>query len=541
MGKRRYMILVLLGFLLQSSGLFGQNPPFNILLKPLTIKDLPGIQSFAFGQHEGKWLILGGRIDGLHRKQPFAAFKETGENKLIYVVDPVAKKSWSAPLTSLPISIQEQLCSTNMEYFQHGDYLYFIGGYGFSATIGDHTTYSNLTAINVPATIDAVVHQKSINVFFRQITDTLFAVTGGHLGKINDTYYLVGGQKFLGRYNPMGPNHGPGFIQEYTNQIRKFNLTDDGSVMTINHLPGITDSTNLHRRDLNVVPQISPTGEEGLTAFSGVFQYEENLPFLNCVNIDSSGYETNNSFTQYYNQYHCANIPIYSRSKNEMHTLFFGGISQYYDDSDTLTQDNNVPFVRTIARVTRTADGKMAEYKLPIEMPALLGSDAVFIENEDLPKYSNGVIQLDKLANDTTLLGYIYGGIASTEENIFWINAGTQSEATNQIFKVYLTKGANSPIHRLNNQSTGSLKMTVSTYPIAKKIIVYYNLNYSSDVRISFYDVSSKKLEKKLFSKLSIGENSFEKKINNLDKGGTFIVTIETDQEKAIQKIRVIP
>ncbi len=541
MGMRKYLMLGLFSLFIQTSCLFGQNTPFNILLKPLAIEGLPGIHSYAFGQHEGKWLILGGRIDGLHRRQPFAAFKESGENKRIYVVDPVAKKSWSAPLISLPTSMQEQLCSTNMEYIQDGDYLYFIGGYGFSATIGDHTTYSNLTAINVPATIDAIVNQKSIVPFFRQIADTLFAITGGHLGRINNTYYVVGGQKFMGRYNPMGPNHGPGFIQEYTNQIRKFNLKDDGLVLTINHLPSITDSTNLHRRDLNVVPQIFPSGGEGLTAFSGVFQQEENLPFLNCVNIDPSGHDTKNSFTQYYNQYHCANIPLFSHSKNEMHTLFFGGISQYYDDSDTLTQDNNVPFVRTIARVTRTADGKMAEYKLTIEMPAMVGSDAGFIENEDLPKYSNGVIQLDKLSNDATLLGYIFGGIASSEENIFWTNDGTQSEATNQIFKVYLTKDANSPVHRLNNQSAGSLKMTVSTYPIAKKIIVYYNLNYSSDVRIAFYDVDNKKLARKVFSKLPIGENSFEKKINNLDKGGTFIVTIETNQEKAIQKIRVIP
>ncbi|MBK9718257.1 MAG: hypothetical protein IPO85_12235 [Saprospiraceae bacterium] len=39
-----------------------------------------------------------------------------------------------------------------------------------------------------------------------------------------------------------------------------------------------------------------------------------------------------------------------------------------------MVQDNNVPFVRTIARVTRDASGTMAEYKLPIAMPTLLGA-----------------------------------------------------------------------------------------------------------------------------------------------------------------------
>jgi hypothetical protein len=54
-----------------------------------------------------------------------------------------------------------------------------------------------------------------------------------------------------------------------------------------------------------------------------------------------------------------------------MHTVFFGGIAQYYDSLGILVQDNNVPFVKTIARVTRDASGTMAEYKLPIVMPTL--------------------------------------------------------------------------------------------------------------------------------------------------------------------------
>ena len=111
-----------------------------------------------------------------------------------------------------------------MEFYQKGKYLYLLGGYGYSATLGDHTTFSNLTAIDVPGTIDAVINNANLESYSRQITDPQFQVTGGRLEKINNTFYLVGGQKFLGRYNPMGPNHGPGFVQTYTDQIRKFNL-----------------------------------------------------------------------------------------------------------------------------------------------------------------------------------------------------------------------------------------------------------------------------------------------------------------------------
>ncbi|MBK7883899.1 MAG: hypothetical protein IPJ81_08890 [Chitinophagaceae bacterium] len=60
--------------LLFSLKAISQTTPFNISLEPITITGLGGLQSFAFGQYDGKWLIIGGRLDGLHRRQPFAAF-----------------------------------------------------------------------------------------------------------------------------------------------------------------------------------------------------------------------------------------------------------------------------------------------------------------------------------------------------------------------------------------------------------------------------------------------------------------------------------
>jgi len=202
----------------------------------------------------------------------FAAFKVAGHNTSLIVIDPITKKRWTAALTSLPAAIQEQLSSTNMQFYQEGDYLYCIGGYGYSSTKADHTTFANLTAIKVSDVINAVVNKTSFTNYFRQITDTKFQVTGGRLKKMYDTYYLLGGQKFLGRYNPMGPNHGPGFTQAYTNSIYKFKLVDNGNTIQITHLPSYTDSVNLHRRDYNAESQILSNGQEGITMFSGVFQ-----------------------------------------------------------------------------------------------------------------------------------------------------------------------------------------------------------------------------------------------------------------------------
>lgn len=527
--------ILIIGLLTISLNLFGQSAPFNIAIEPMNIPGLGGLQSFAFGQDSGKWLIVGGRLDGLHRRQPWASFDIAGHNNQLIVVDPVSMQKWSAPLTSLPKAIQEQLSSTNMNFYQEGDYLYCIGGYGYSAIKGDYTTFSNLTAIKVPDVINAIINNSSFASYFRQITDPEFQVTGGRLKKIYDVYHLLGGQKFLGRYNPM---NNPTFTQEYTNEIRRFTISDDGVNISINHLSPFTDTANLHRRDYNAEPQILPNGDEGITMFSGVFQQTVVLPFLNSVTVDSNNYTVNNSFQQFYNHYHCAVVPLYSLRNNEMHTVFFGGIAQYYDSSGTLVQDNNVPFVKTIARVTRDSIGNMAEYKLPIEMPTYLGSGSEFIPIRTIPHYTNEVLKLDEITADSTLIGYIYGGINSTDKNIFWINDGTQSSANSQIFKVYLTNQTLSiSTHDLNEQSNGSLKMVVYPNPNDGILKVDYQLKETENVKLKIFDLKGRIIESKVLNNQTVGKNSYQQNINTIKQNGIFFVSIETPYETATQKI----
>jgi Secretion system C-terminal sorting domain len=327
----------------------------------------------------------------------------------------------------------------------------------------------------------------------------------------------------------------------YTDAIRKFHLNDDGVNITITHLPTITDAENLHRRDYNAVSQIMPDGSQGITAFSGVFQPTMNLPFLNCVNIDASGYEVNNDFEQYYNHYHCATLPLYSESSNEMHNIFFGGIAQYYDDAGTLVQDNNVPFVTTIARVTRNSSGIMSEYKLPVEMPTYLGASAEFIPDKNIPQYENEVFRFDDFTSDSTLVGYIYGGIYSDGANIFFTNDGTQSSASNIIYKVFVVKNGVSQVHELNEQSTGTLKLRVYPNPNDGAFFVTFNLNSIVETHFSLYTAEGKKIDEGPLSNLSVGENYYERKIRNLDRGGTYIVSIKTPAEQAVQRIIIDP
>jgi hypothetical protein len=518
-----------------------QTEQYQVLLEPVTISGLTGMQSYAFGQHDGKWLIIGGRLDGLHRRQPFASFAESGNNKQLIVIDPVSLKKWSAPLTSLSIDLQEQLSSTNMQFHQQGNYLYITGGYGYSTTLDDQTTYGKLTAIDVSNTINAIINAASFTSYFRQISDTNFAVTGGHLKKINDTYYLVGGQKFTGRYNPMGPDHGPGFVQQYTDQVRKFTITDDGVNISINNYQTITDALAFHRRDYNVVPQILPNGKEGLTLFSGVFQTIANIPFLNSVTINEDGYKINQNFAQYFNHYHCAVLPMYSNTDNEMHNIFFGGISQYYDSAGVMVQNSDVPFVKTIANVIRNNTSKLAEYKLPLEMPSLSGAGAEFIPLPSIPHYANDVIKLDSIVEDKTLVGHIYGGISSTAANVFWVNTGKESKASRQLFKVYLIRNSTSTPGKLNIQSTNGLQMQVYPNTNETTLSIQFYLTKNLPVSVEIKDDNGKMILSENLERVSLGENTVNKVIKSLKAGRTYWVTLKAGNINATQKINIEP
>ncbi len=414
--------------------------PFTIRLEQIEINNMPALQSFAYATWQGKWLLVGGRKDGLHRRQPWATFDEEGQNKFIYVVDPVNKKVWKQSLENLPISITEQLQSTNMEFCQTGNRLILTGGYGYSATADDHITFPFLTVIKVDKLMTAIVNKNVESSSFVQIRDERMAIAGGRIAKTGDTLLLAGGQRFDGRYNPHGPDHGPGFTQEYSNEIRKFTIEYYKDTSLIKNYSAIKDTINLHRRDYNLVPQVFKNDELGFTMFSGVFQYHEDVPFTNFVDIVGGSYKVNNSFNQKFSHYHSAVLPIYDKTAATMYSIFFGGIARYYPDVNGKPVDNKeVPFTKTISVVIRK-DEKENEIYIPLQMPGYLGAAAEFIFMPDTKMFIEGIADAGTLKKEEILIGYIVGGINSSDKNIFWDNTGKESKATSKIIKVFIKK-----------------------------------------------------------------------------------------------------
>jgi hypothetical protein len=485
---------------------------YDVLIEPISVQGAVGLQSYAFGQSNGKWLIIGGRRDGLHARQPFNAFPATNNNTSIYVIDPLAQQLWSASLNSLPTDIAEQLQSTNMNFDQDGDTLYIIGGYAFSQTADDHITFDKLTTLNVSQVINAIINGQSIDAMFKQTTDPVFAVTGAQLGKIDDTFYLIGGHRFDGRYNPM---NNPTFTQTYQTKIQKFKINNSGTAPTISDYTEVIDPVHLRRRDYNLMSQIFPDGTFGYMISSGVFQLSTDLPFLYPVEIKATGYEAKTDFNQYLSNYHGAKVPLYDAIQNVTHNLFFGGISQYYYENGQLIQDDEVPFVKTISRFTRYADGTYEEFNLPIEMPGLKGAGSEFIPNTSIPLLYNEIVDLNALTLDTTILGHIYGGINSTQLNPFSNNQTSSTSADPSIYSVKLIRKSTSGIDNQPINGQNPFSMRVSPNPAKNQFTVEIDMSQAQEARYFLNSLEGKILQMGLLDKLN---SSNHKQTLKLDK-----------------------
>lgn len=466
---------------------------YNVRVDTVMVPGLPGLHSFAIARHEGKWLLLGGRQDGMHPK--FGGFGANQANVHIRVVDPQTAEVWERPLSGLPDTLREQLQSANMVYHQHEETLLFVGGYGRSELAQNHITYPYLTLIDVPALIEAVVSGGPMEEHFQQIRDPFFAVTGGQMQRLADTFYLAGGHRFDGVYSANSENP----FQAYTNGIRKFMLQESEGRWQVSAQQEVLDELNLHRRDYNLSPSVFADGEVGFTLFAGVFQPGFALaPFLNLVEVrTSAGHASVEGFSQFLANYHCARVPLYAQSANEMHTCFFGGISRYWiDEQGALASDGRLPFVNTISRVTRRADGSYEEVAFDNRMPYYTGTGAEFVLAEGVPVFAYEMIDYDALPDGSNLLGYIVGGIVSpdNQRNPFVANTVGITSANAALIRVYLEKN---PVTTASGQSLDGrydLGLSVSPNPTADQWQLSLNMPAAGRLRYLVQDAGGRLL-----------------------------------------------
>jgi hypothetical protein len=430
----------------------GGQLPYRLELATLDFGDvpLPTLHSYAKAEWDGKWVLVGGRTNGLHgfTGGGLQNFPPAYQNRDVWVIDPVAKMQWHRSLadggSGLGQPQIDSLSTTNMQWYQNGEQLYLTGGYGFDTT-EQFITYDTLTAIDLPELVAWTQGgPASLAGAVRQLHDPLFQVTGGYMDAIGGRTHLVFGQNFQGGYSA-------GRTGIYTNQVRSFTIEDDGATLAVADTAVSDPDPNYRRRDLNVAPMLSrgAGGEivESLTAFGGVFTQTDGA-WTVPVEISADGIPTMadpaapGTFRQGMNGYTCARIGLYSAAADVMHNVMLGGISLQEFDRATgeVVSDDLLPFINQATAVVRDPSGAYTQYLLDAEFPDIrddqgnrlrFGANAEFFPAPGVPLYDNGTLRLDELTAPTTI-GYIYGGLMADAAN------GGETAASSFVFEVVL-------------------------------------------------------------------------------------------------------
>ncbi|MEP7063286.1 MAG: hypothetical protein ABI881_12900 [Betaproteobacteria bacterium] len=431
--------------------------PFRISIELADFSLPSGLQSYVAGTSGGRWLMLAGRINGLHGfNNDDSNFPPNQQNTMVFVVDPVQQtvvtRSLADPGAGLSQAQIDLLSVTSAQSYQRGRTLYISGGYGIDTAAATFSTKDALTAIDVPALMQWVVNPPPGDTaaqHIRQIHDPIFQVTGGQMRLgANGVTLLMFGQDFVGA-NVISANG------TYTEQVRRMRIVDDAvalSVVPLVALPAVPDA-NYRRRDLNIVPTMRNGADAGWTALSGVFT-PGNGVWTVPVDIASDGTpsmadpSSAATFKQAMNGYVSANFGAYSADTDRMYTVLLGGISYGYFAGGALVTDAELPFINQVTTVLHGANGTDSQYLMSAEYPLiastgsnpgnalLFGSAAHVFATAGLPRYANGVLDLDLIGTQPRIVGYIVGGIMSTLPNTV-----TQSDtaASPTIFKVTLT------------------------------------------------------------------------------------------------------
>lgn len=432
--------------------------PFRIQIEQADFSMPNGIHSYAAAEYDSKWLFLAGRTNGLHGfSSTNTNFPPQQQNDVVYVVDPinktVASRSLNDPSSGLTQKQIDLLSVTSPQAYQSNATLYMTGGYGYVSSNGNFTTKDALTAIDIPGLMNWVNNTSTNETaaqHIRQISDPAFQVTGGYMNQIgNNPTLLVFGQNFTGFYSDNSNGN-------YTQQVRRFYIIDDGSTLAANILPPspLDQDPNFRRRDLNVVPVISKENgqlTEGLVALSGVFTLDTGV-WTVPVEINAQGVPSManpslpGTFKQGMNNYVSPTLGVYSEKTGDMYTTLLGGISfGYYDDNGVFQTDPEIPFINEVTTVGIDQDGNYTQYLMSGEYPVILstqtnpgnrllfGAGGDLMTAEGIPLYSNGVLNLDALPNEPVVAGYIVGGIQSTLHNT---NTRADSAASPYIFTV---------------------------------------------------------------------------------------------------------
>lgn len=129
------------------------------------------------------------------------------------------------------------------------------------------------------------------------------------------------------------------------------------------------------------------------------------------------------------------------------------------------------------------------------------------------------------------MVGYIYGGIESTQPNIFFSNTGTQSWSSSKIFEVYIDPSK--PQSATNTQKLNTIGF--KAFSNQEDIILQLkNLTNHQEYEVKLFHISGKKVFEDLLLPNETNEINFSKQPN---WHGWYIISLQNGQLNLTQKI----
>lgn len=405
----------------------------------------PALQSFCIATLGSYWLLIGGRTNGFHGTSGSGStFPTSSSNTKFWVIDMASGKTWSAPVPTN--NLYYPLSATNIPYYQDGNTLYLIGGYGAGcAPDSCYQTFQQVTAIDVQNTIKAVINGTSFTNYIKTTNDNRLAVTGGYLTKLGGSFMLVMGQDYRGKYSG-------GVTGKYTEKVYRFTIDNSGPQPVIGSFA--TVSTNqqynginqFHRRDYPAVTTVNPRDRSIATAvFAGVFN-KQGGPFVNPVYLTPYGFGANaliDTFTQRFSMYDCAAVSLYNPAVSESYVSFIGGITDWTIDAQGHEVPGNaanfMPWFNRVSTIVRTMAGTSEYPQTTTTLPGYIGANAAFIINPSVVLYggTTEVIDFSRLPTGKSLIGWMYGGIESQAQQSSGLYP---TVASSTVYEVWLQK-----------------------------------------------------------------------------------------------------
>lgn len=180
---------------------YGRELPYRVTVEQAGFVLPSGLHSFASATFGGRWLMLAGRINGLHGfENDDNNFPPNQQNTTVFVVDPTVGAVYTRSLTGAGAGLTQAqidvLSVTSGQSYQIGNTLYMTGGYGVDTAGATFSTKDVLTAIDVPGLMQWVVAQGKLTTdpelpFINQITTVRHGADGTVTQFLMDAEYPV--------------------------------------------------------------------------------------------------------------------------------------------------------------------------------------------------------------------------------------------------------------------------------------------------------------------------------------------------------------